>query len=215
MARKKKRLSLFTLILIIAVLIIFRFVEDIDKDSPLKDRFRVTKVIDGDTVELMGGDKVRLLSIDTPEKGELYYQEATDLLKQYTLGKLVDLSYADKRRDKYGRLLAYLYVDSVFVNKMILENGLGYLYLFKDTESKMQTTKELLEAQRNAIDAQIGIWSIIYSPEDYYINKEGSFRLHRPGCNSVKKLIPGKYRKFDNRLDGFKTGLSPCRNCKP
>lgn len=215
MVRKKKKLSLFTLILIIAVLVVFRFVEDIDKDIPLKDRFRVTKVIDGDTVELKGGDRVRLLSIDTPEKGELFYEEAKELLKQYTLDKQVELSYADKRRDRYGRLLAYVYVDSVFINKIILENGLGYLYLFKDTESKMQTTKELLEAQRRAIDAQVGIWSMSYTPEDYYINITGSFRLHRPGCYSVSKLVPGKYQKFDNRLDGFRVGLSPCRNCKP
>ncbi len=215
MARKKRKLSLLTIIIFIAVLIIIRFVEDIDKDIPLNDRFRVTKVIDGDTFELKGGDRVRLLSIDTPEKGEQFYEEAKELLKKYTLNKQVELTYADKRRDHYGRLLAFVFVDSVFVNKVILENGLGYLYLFKDTESKLQTTRKLLLAQQNAIDKKIGIWSITYSPEDYYINKEGSFRLHRPGCNSVKKLTPGKYRKFYNRLDGFRIGLSPCRNCKP
>ncbi len=215
MVHKKKRFGLLTFVLLIVVLIIIRFVEDIDKDVPLKDRFRVTKVIDGDTFELKGGDRVRLLSIDTPEKGEQFYEEAKELLKKYTLNKQVELTYAEKRRDHYGRLLAFVYVDSVFVNKVILEKGLGYLYLFKDTESKLQTTQELLLAQQNAMDAKIGIWSITYSPEDYYINKEGSFRLHRPGCNSVKKLVPGKYRKFDNRLDGFRIGLSPCRNCKP
>ncbi len=160
MARKRKRLSLTTIILLIVVLLIIRFVEDIDKDVPVRDRFRISKVVDGDTVELQGGDKVRLLSIDTPEKGEPYYKEATDLVKQYTLGKLVELQYAEKRRDKYGRLLAYVYVDSIFINKLILGNGLGYLYLFRDTESKMERTKELLEAQQKAIKAEIGIWSI-------------------------------------------------------
>ncbi len=215
MGRKKKKISLITLILFIIALIVFRFVEDIDNDIPLRDRFKVTKVIDGDTIELKGGDRVRLLSIDTPEKGELFYQEAKDLLKKYTLQKQVELSYAEKRRDRYGRLLAYVYVDSVFLNKIILENGLGYLYLFKDTESKRKKTQELLIAQQSAIDASIGIWSLPYSAEAYYINKTGSFRLHRPGCNSVKKLIPGKYRKFESRIDALKTGLSPCRNCKP
>lgn len=211
----KKRLSLFTLILIVALLIVFRFVDDIDRDIPPKDRFRVTKVTDGDTFILKGGDKVRLLAIDTPEKGEMYYKEATEFLKQYTNNQLVDLSYAKKRRDHYGRLLAYVYVDSVFVNKMILENGLGYLYLFKDTDSDLPKTKELLKAQQKAIDSELGIWSLQYSPEEYYINKSGSFRLHRPGCNSAQKLVPGKYQRFENRLDGFRLGLSPCRNCKP
>lgn len=211
----KKKLSFITFILLIAVLIIFRFVEDIDQDLPPNNRFRVSKVTDGDTFVLNGGDKVRLLAIDTPEKGERYYKEAKELLQQLTDNKIVTLAYADKRRDKYGRLLAYVYIDSTFVNKVILENGLGYLYLFKDTESDLPRTKELLIAQQKAIEAQIGIWSLQYSSEDFYINKSGSFRLHRPGCNSAQKLVTGRYQKFDNRLDGFKIGLSPCRNCKP
>ena len=215
MARRKKKISLITFILILLALIVIRFVEEIDKDVPLQGRFVVSKVIDGDTFELQGGDKVRLLSIDTPEKGESYYNEAKELLKKYTYGKQVTLTYAETRRDRYGRLLAYVHVDSIFVNKQILENGLGYLYLFKDTESNLKLTKELLSSQQDAIRSQRGIWSMSHSPEDYYLNKDGSFRLHRPGCNSVKKLIPGKYQRFDNRIDGFNTGLSPCRNCKP
>ena len=215
MARKKNRHSLIYVILIIILLIVFRFVEETSDDLTPTDRFIVTKVIDGDTFEMQGGDKVRLLSIDTPEKGEMYYNEAKQFLKNYTLDKTVQLRYANKRRDRYGRLLAYVFVDSVFINKVILENGLGYLYLFKDTESNQSETKELLAAQRQAIGLKQGIWSQEKSPEEYYININGSFRLHRPGCNSVSKLIPGQYQKFDNRLDGFKAGLSPCRNCKP
>ncbi len=211
----KKKLSLATLLIVIALLIVFRFVEDIDYDLPPNHRFRVTKVIDGDTFVLNGGDKVRLLAIDTPEKGEKYYQEAKELLKKHTDDAVVTLVYANKRRDKYGRLLAYVYVENTFVNKIILEKGLGYLYLFKDSDSDHPKTKELLEAQLTAINAKVGLWSLQYSPEEFYINKTGSFRLHRPGCNSAQKLVPGRYQKFDNRLDGFKIGLSPCRNCKP
>ena len=112
-------------------------------------------------------------------------------------------------------MLAYVYVDSAFINKEILENGLGYLYLFKDAESDFESTKQLLFAQQNAIANNRQIWSMQYTPEEYYINKEGSFRLHRPGCASVSKLQVGHYRTFTDRLEGFREGLSPCRNCKP
>ena len=107
MARKKRKLSLLTIVILIAVLIIVRFVENIDKDIPLKDRFRVTKVIDGDTFELKGGDRVRLLSIDTPEKGEQFYEEAKELLKKYTLNKQVELTYAARSEEHTSELQSH------------------------------------------------------------------------------------------------------------
>lgn len=97
MARRKNKLSLISIIFIILVLLLLRFTEEVDKDVPPNSRFQVIKVIDGDTFILQGGDKVRLLSIDTPEKGEIYYQEAKDYLTERTLGKIVTLAYADKR----------------------------------------------------------------------------------------------------------------------
>ena len=213
--RSKKILRYSLLILLVIFLVTIRFVEDIGFDKKPDDRFTISKVIDGDTAELLGGDKLRLLSIDTPEKGDLFFGEAKDFLSDLTLGKTAKIEYAQTRRDRYGRLLGYLYVDSTFVNKLILENGLGYLYLFKDTEINRDETKLLLKAQQLAIDSKIGIWSIKKESEKYYVNTEGSFRLHRPGCRSLRNLREGHYRKFAIREEAFKEGLSPCRNCQP
>ena len=51
--------------------------------------YKVESVIDGDTIILATGEHVRLLGIDTPERGECYYQEATDFLKSLLINKLV------------------------------------------------------------------------------------------------------------------------------
>ncbi len=213
--RQNKKIKWLITFLVVILLLSVRLVEEIGQDKHPDERFVVARVIDGDTVELKGGDRLRLLSVDTPEKGEPFYEEARTLLASKSLGEVAKIDFANKRRDRYGRLLGYLYINDELINKTIISNGLGYLYLFKDTEIKHPAVKEMLEAQKEAIFAQTGIWSLKRYEEDYYINKSGSFRLHRPSCSSVRMLKEGKYRKFKKREDGFITGLSPCRNCKP
>lgn len=202
-------------LLLVALIVAFRLVEQIGFDRKPSDRFTVTKIKDGDSVELLGGDRLRLLSIDTPEEGQLFFDEACQFLTELTLGKTAQIEFAGARRDKYGRLLGYMYIDSIFVNKAILENGLGYLYLFKDTELDRPETKDLLMAQRAAMQKGIGLWSVERAQEDYYLAAQGSFRFHRPGCRSVKGLQPGRYRTFNTREEALYEGLSPCRRCKP
>lgn len=211
-----KKLIRFSVILILVILILlFRFTDEIGLDKHPLDRFLISKVIDGDTVELNGGDKLRLLSVDTPEKDELFYDRAKELVTDLALNKHGRIEYANRRRDAYGRLLGYLYIDTLFVNKIILDSGLGYLYLFKDTDINNEQTGILLKSQQQAIDLKLGIWSLEKNEEDFYYNPPGSLRLHRPGCRTLSDSNKGNYRKIENRFDGFYEGLSPCRICKP
>jgi micrococcal nuclease len=204
------------LVAVLVVLILtIRLVEDIGHDQKPSDRYTVVSVIDGDTVELKGGDRLRLLSIDTPEEGEPFYDDARQYLGDIALGQQARIEFANTRRDRYGRLLGYLYIDTIFVNHSILERGLGNLYLFKDTDLGREETARLLQAQRSAIGEKRGVWSLNREAEDYYIACNGSFRLHRPGCRSVANLKEGRYRTFQIREEGLLEGLSPCRNCKP
>ena len=221
MGRKSKRsrqrkIFSWILVAVLAVLILtIRLYEEIGPDRKPTDRFIVNKVIDGDTVELLGGDKLRLLSIDTPERGDPLYEEARSFLSNLTLGRTAEIRFANRRRDRYGRLLGYLYIDSLFVNRAILENGLGYLYLFKDTDLHRSETGQLLAAQRRAMTARVGLWSLPREPEDYYLASPNSFRLHRPGCGSLNGRPESNYRRFSTREEGLFEGLSPCRNCCP
>lgn len=73
---------------------------------------RVTRVVDGDTVVVSTGATVRLLGIDTPERKQCGYEEATANLRRLTQGKAVTLS-GGTTKDRYGRLVRYVGVDGV------------------------------------------------------------------------------------------------------
>jgi endonuclease YncB( thermonuclease family) len=200
---------------LVAVIVGFRLAEEIGPERSPSDRFVVTGIVDGDTMELGGKDLLRLLAIDTPEEGEAFHEEATELLRSLTIGKSLRVEFVGRRRDRYGRLLGFAYVDSLFINREILDSGLGYLYLFQDNELQRPEIGQLLEAQRGALSKKIGVWSVERMPEEYYINKAGSFRFHRPACQAVQDLEPGRYQMFETREEALRQGLSPCRNCKP
>ena len=216
--QKKRRTYKKALIMLVAIflILIFRLVEYIGYDKAPGDRFVIMRVIDGDTVELAGGDRLRLLGIDTPEKGELYYDSAAMFLESLVLGQKSRIEYADKRRDRYGRLLGFVYVeDTIFVNRRILSAGLGYLYLVKDQELSRPRFKELLVSQRQAVGSKIGLWGIDRDYEDRYIASKLSLRFHRPGCSSASRIKQSNIRTFENMQEPLYEGLSPCRICRP
>ena len=87
---------------------------------------RVVRVIDGDTVELASGERVRYVGLDTPEMGEdpeCGAQEATDLNRRLVEGKRVKLLAGPENADSFGRLLRYVFVDGIFVNAELVRTG--------------------------------------------------------------------------------------------
>jgi len=87
--------------------------------------FVVSRVIDGDTVELNTGDDVRMVGIDTPERGECGYAEATTNLVRLVAGKQVSLGVSDEDHDRYGRLLRYVDIETMDAGLRQIENGLA------------------------------------------------------------------------------------------
>ena len=90
----------------------------------------VSEVIDGDTLRLASGDKVRLLGIDTPESKstakdlEFYGKEASAFCRDLLTGKPVRLEFEEERTDKYGRLVAYVFLDDgTLVNALLIKEG--------------------------------------------------------------------------------------------
>jgi len=121
----------------------------------------VVQVIDGDTVVLVNGEHVRYIGIDTPEtvhptKGvECFGPEATKRNRQLVEGKLVRMERDTSDRDGYGRLLRYVYVDDLFVNAVLVEEGYAYsTYFPPDTEHY----QELLSLELMAEAQGVGLW---------------------------------------------------------
>lgn len=89
---------------------VFNETKEIKKDL----YYDVVRVVDGDTIVVKIDDeeeKVRLLCIDTPERGQKGYKEATNYLRQIITNK-VKLEYDGKKRGAYGRLLAYVWLKN-------------------------------------------------------------------------------------------------------
>src|SRR3989344_2355810 len=93
--------------------------DQIVKEGP----FKVINVVDGDTLDLNNSERVRLSGINTPETGECYYDEAKDELENLILNKEVYLEKDISDRDKYDRLLRYIYINDLLVNSYLIQNG--------------------------------------------------------------------------------------------
>lgn len=92
---------------------------------PAPRTFLVTRVVDGDTLELGNGETVRLVGIDTPELGQCGYDRATAALASLVSGRQVRLGRSDEDRDRYGRLLRYVDVAGVDVGLRQIRSGLA------------------------------------------------------------------------------------------
>ncbi len=129
----------------------------------------VTRVVDGDTLEVdLDGvtEKVRLLGIDTPEfsSSDCYAQEATDYIEGLVLGKEVALK-ADALnvdRDRYDRLLRYVELDGLDINKKMIRDGYALYY---DTYDVLRGA-EYAEAQLAAQTEVLGLWGDCQGAEE-------------------------------------------------
>lgn len=108
---------------------------------PGQDEAIVTRVIDGDTIEVAGPKTIRLLGIDTDEKGGRCYGAAKTRLKDLVLGKLVRLEASGSDKDRYGRSLRYVFAESQNTSLILLSEGLAEAYLFDDNHKYRDEVK--------------------------------------------------------------------------
>jgi micrococcal nuclease len=120
----------------------------------------VDRVIDGDTIVLTTGDKIRYLLINAPETtnghNDCYGANATKFNSDMVSGKMVDLTYDVQCTDIYGRLLAYVSVDGQEVNTLMVERGFAcVLHIPPDGDDRAQEFEDL---QTEAKAANRGLW---------------------------------------------------------
>ena len=133
-----------------------------------RNLYTVIKVVDGDTVTLSikgVSETIRLIGVDTPETVDprktvqCFGREASDKTKSLLTGRKVTIEKDPTQgdRDRYGRLLAYVYRDDgLFVNKYLVEYGYGHEYTYH-VPYKYQT--EFKVAQKTAESRQRGLWA--------------------------------------------------------
>lgn len=127
---------------------------------------KVLKVIDGDTVQIEGGKIIRYIGIDTPEsvdprkQVQCFGKEATERNKKAVEGKIVKIEKDVSETDKYNRLLRYVYVDGIFLNKQLVKEGFAVASAYPP-DIKYQDELENAEIEARAHNR--GLWQACIS----------------------------------------------------
>ncbi len=178
MSKLTKKQTIYVLAIVLAVLQLF-----FNKNSPLpkvsliptevstptvtivpyeKQKVKVVRVIDGDTIEIEGNKKVRYIGINTSELKdprklvECFAQAAADENKRLVEDKEVYIQKDVSEIDKYKRLLRYVWVGDTFVNDYLVRQGFAQVSTFPPD---VKYVSQFLEAQTEAKENNRGLWS--------------------------------------------------------
>ncbi len=181
---------------------------------------RVKFVYDGDTILLDNNKKVRYLGINTPEidhkggKSEFMAHAARNFNIELMKGARVSLEFDKEKKDRYGRLLAYVFLENgKMVNALMVRKGMAHVLL---NNQGLKYGDLLLNSQQKAMKEKLGIWSRpCKGNEKFYLGNRGSYRFHRPGCGFAKKIFRKNVIRFKSRYEAFREGYSPCKRCMP
>jgi len=126
-----------------------------------REKAKVAKVIDGDTIKLESGQVVRYIGIDTPETVhpskpvQCYGKEASNKNRELVEGKEIEIEKDVSETDKYGRLLRYVWVGDIFVNEYLVREGFAQSSTYPP-DVKYQD--RFREAERQAREEGKGLW---------------------------------------------------------
>ena len=213
-------------------------------------QYAVIKIVDGDTIVVKYKskyEKVRLLCVNTPESVHPDKKQnipigkvASEYTKNRLKGKYVDLEFERPLRGRYGRVLAYVFVDGVNFNLELVRQGLSPYYAKYGLSEKYD--KEFREAERYARKHKLNIWgdpkltqkylrlkskwgqyrskvssppAIVQTKEWKYVASRKSKVFHRPACKWTERISPNNLIGFNSRDEVVRSGRRPCKVCNP
>lgn len=146
--------------------------------SPSREKVKISRIIDGDTLELEDGRKIRFLNINAPEKNQFGYELAINYIKNYE-NKTLEIEVTGI--DKYQRVLARIYTPD-YLNLELVKKGFVSKFLVEDSELKIFSN-----AEKEAVEKSLGIWrkSIYYNCIESEINEKDEYVIIENNCNKV------------------------------
>ena len=199
---------------------------------------KVVGVSDGDTITVMHqgkGERIRLYGIDCPEKRQAFGKKAKQFTSKMVFGKNVEVRPVTT--DRYGRTIAWIYIDGACLNEALLKAGLAWHY------KRYSSDRHLADLEIVARHGKAGLWSDPYSvpPWDFrrgaivfttdkpkitirsqtWVNQKKmvyhgnikSKKFHRPSCKYYN--CRNCTATFQNRREAVKAGYVPCGICRP
>ncbi|MGB8427435.1 MAG: thermonuclease family protein [Desulfobacterales bacterium] len=178
-------------------------------------------VDDGDTILLTDGRRVRYIGINAPEVAHAKYGRAAEPFgdraraanQELVYGKKIRLEWDRELKDHYGRLLAYVYLeDGRCVNQEMIAAGWAYV-LYKKPNDRCD--RILIETQRRAMKAGLGIWSRWHDDGETIVGNRRSRRFHLERCPESKKIHPKNRRRLASQWEAYWQGYAPSKKCGP
>lgn len=186
-----------------------------------------TRVVDGDTIHLSNGRKIRMVGVNTPEKGVDGCQASKKFVEKLCLNKQVGINIDDKKYyDKYGRTLAVVIVDGKNLNEMLLKEGLAEVMYIPPSEFSPQNWADPSIVAHHTTE-KTGTGSDVKSVSSHnknvvstgtssgYVGNLNSGKFHKSSCDQVDKMSEKNKVFFSNRGDAISQGYIACKRCNP
>lgn len=190
-----------------------------DTNCHVEKSAKCTKVVDGDTIELDDGEKVRFVGVNTPERGVEGYIASKNFVQKLCLNKEVGLDIDDsKHNDKYGRTLAVVIVDGKNLNEMLLKEGLAEIMYMPPSEfypydwANENTPTSSHQSSSGSSDTGSSQSS---SDSGSYVGNANTGKFHVASCSSVSKMSEKNKVFFSSRDEAINQGYVPCKRCNP
>lgn len=186
-------------------------------DCKVEETAVCTKVVDGDTIYLDNGKKVRFVGVNTPERGVEGYIASKNFVQKFCLNKKIGLDIDNsKHSDKYGRTLAVVIVDGRNLNEMLLKEGLAEVMYIPPSEFYPYSWAEESTHIANSYN------TITHTNKDTssgssgkYIGNSNTGKFHETTCKWGRKIAEHNRIYFTNRNDAVSQGYQPCKVCNP
>jgi micrococcal nuclease len=202
-------------------------------DAPDTIQVEVLRVVDGDTIEVsLDGtkEKIRFIGVDTPEsvhpdaeRNVPYGKIATAFTREKLDGQTVGLEFDVQERDQYGRVLAYVWLEDVMFNKLLLDEGHASVSTYPPNVKYVEV---FTAAQKAAREAGLGQWSYAAAPEvaapgtaagggAKYIGNSRSMKVHTLTCEYGQQISPKNAVDLSSRDEALDACYAPCKVCNP
>jgi micrococcal nuclease len=206
-----KKIIIFIFATIIIFLSVFLYKSTLAKDEGI---YKVVSVTDGDTITIERDNirsVVRLLGIDTPELHkpntpvQCYAKEAKLFLETLLLGKEVRLVKDIEDKDKYGRLLRYVFLNEMNVSTVIIGNGFSYIY---DKPPNKLYYNEILTEMVHSMNQKKGLWKTCYDTDprvkQHLLQYNFEYQSQQSSTTSNNEITPNEECKIKGNVNSSK-----------
>ncbi len=185
-------------------------------DCHVEEKGVCTKVVDGDTIYLDNGEKIRFVGVNTPERGVEGYITSKNFVQKLCLNKEVGIDVDDaKHNDRYGRTLGVVIVNGKNVNEMLLKEGLAEVMYMPPSEFYPFDWADSSTHIPNSQNTYIHTSDKSASDSGNYVGNSNTGKFHEVSCKWGQKISEHNKVTFNSRNEAVSQGYQPCKVCNP